>query len=114
MEKLEDLMQCNCVTPFKCQFQIQTIGEKKALIRYLINIQSSAKKCILYTEVEVFLSPLHIFHKLLPLIIKFLKQNLFKSKISLYKCGFFPHLYKTFWIWILNPLFLSIFLNINM
>lgn len=31
--------------------------KKKALIKYLVNIQSSAEKCILYTEAEAFISP---------------------------------------------------------
>lgn len=57
-EKLGDLVQCSCVTPFQMTISDWNNWGKKVLIKYLLNIQSSAEKCILYTEAEVFLSPL--------------------------------------------------------
>lgn len=56
---------------------------------------SSAEKGSFYTEVEVFIS-LEIFHNLLPLFFKFLKQNFFKGKCSLYKPEIVLNLYNLY------------------
>lgn len=42
-EKLGDFVQCNCVTPFQMPISDSNNCKKKALIRYLVNIQSSAE-----------------------------------------------------------------------